>query len=730
MKSALCLLLLAFAPVPGAAADGFSLSGSVAVERIGAAEDSRDAAKLVEYRDLSDGIAGAFDLGGRGDRFYFDAFAENLGRDDMFLDLSGGVYGRMKFRLRADWLTHNFGFGPEGARTPYENPGTARLTLFSTAPAELLDSGVPPWSSFKFMTERRNLEGSVELNGRSPWYVLLGGRNVSQSGINKVDAAALGTSPGNGFVDLPYPVDYSTSSGSLEAGYQTRRGHVSASFLRSDFGNDNMLLDFQNPFFGFGIDTATFAPDNVYNRVSASGMLRKLPWNATLSGRVTYDRVTDRVPMLDEVLNTSGSPEYTATAPSSDAFRGKVENATAQASYRFAPGGRLDVRAYYNYYRRLNGSTHVAFLVPLETRGLVCSEEGTESAESVAVHCSGTRYSYTKQNPGLEAEYRFNRDNRVSAGFDWLDTNRNRFDAEETGEKKLFVQWSNTSLDSASARVKYQYLRRRSRFLIENAGFDAGSVYYLERFNRSFDVANLDQHLLEADADWSPLPLLDFGFEAYYKRNDYGDLVLGRLADSRREFYGSISYGDPEKYRLTLFGDVEFIRYDSYHRTINAGACPATSPDCFDPRAEPTATAFNWSGRLKDTNWAVELAADWPLSPRLAFKLSAIVQESSGNVDFQAQTLEDGTPAAPLFPIGAYDDIKRRSIHPRAVYAFAPEAELTLGYAFEKFDYDDTQFDGYSYTIGSGTTASYLSGIYAFPGYRAHVAFATMRVRF
>jgi hypothetical protein len=330
----------------------------------------------------------------------------------------------------------------------------------------------------------------------------------------------------------------------------------------------------------------------------------------------------------------------------------------------------------------------------------------------------------------LEAGYRLTPGNRLSAGYDYLDINRDRFDSEKTRENRVFVQWSNTSFASLTARLKYQFLHRRSDFLTDNAGFDANSPFYLERFNRSFDVANLNQHIVKAYFDWTPVKLLDFGFELYYKKNEYQDLTLGRLNDRRKEFYGSISYGDPEKFRVTLFGDVEFINFDSYHRTINGGTCPSNSPNCFDPNTPPTPAAFNWGGKLKDKNWTVEFGADWPVMEQLVLKGSAIVQQTRGRVDFEAQTLEDGTPATLLFPINSYDNIDRVSINPRAVYLIARKVELTLGYSYERYDYTDAQYEGFQYTIGSGTTTSYLSGVYVFPDYKAHIAYGTLRYRF
>lgn len=713
------------------AQDGtFKLSGSAAVGGIETSENADDPAKLYEYRDLYSGPLGSFELRGRSGSLYLDALGENLGRDGMYINLEGGVYGQFQFRAYGDWLKHIFGCGPYGARTPYEGPGDMDLQLFSTNPATLAGSDVPPWTSFDFHSARRNVGGSFEFSGGTPWYALVESNNVSQSGINKVDAAALGTSPGNGFVDLPYPISWSTNNVSVEGGYQKPRGHISGNAAYSSFDNAITRLNFQNPFFGFGDDTATFAPDNSYWRIGANGMLRQLFLNSTLSGHVTYEQGTDDVDMLTEVLNTSGSDVLTPTEPSSPIFHGKVENTTVQVSFASQPTRKLDTRVYYKYYKRNNSSTEIAFEVPLTTSGLVCFAEGTTSAANVNTVCVNDRYGYAKHNPGVEAGYRITRGNRLSAEFNYLHTNRNRFDAETTREEKIFVQWSNTSIDILTARFKYQYMQRRSDFLTDEAGFDANSPYYLERYNRSFDVANLNQHLVKANLDITPVEFLDFGFEAYYKRNNFQDFVLGRMNDRRKEFYGSISYGDPETFRVTLFGDIEFINYDSYHRTVNAGTCPVSSPNCFDPTVAPTTTAFNWGSKLKDKNWTVELGADWPLTEHFTLKGSAIVQESQGNVDFQSQTLADGTPAALLFPIGAYDNIKRRSVNPRAVYNFSNMAEVTVGYTYEKYEFTDTQFEGYQYTIGSGTTTSYLSGIYAFPDYGAHIAYATLRYIF
>ena len=711
---------------------GLKITGSVGVSGIAISEDSRDASKLNEYGDLSPGGAGVFDIQGRGSRHFFDGFGENIGRDDMYLDFRGGAYGQFKYRLYSDWLRHNQGFGPDGGRTPYVNPGESQLRFFSPLPAARLNSNVPPWTAFDTRTFRKDTGGNVEFSGGSPWYVRFDANEVRQTGINN-DAAALGTSPGNGFIDLPNPVDYTTRNFIAEAGYQAPRGHLSVNYTYSRFQNENVLLSFQNGFFGNGFDTFTSAPDNDYMRIAASGALRQLPLSSTLSGRLAYSKVENSADMLGAVLNTAGSAALVATNPSTLNYDGKVENTTAQFGLSSLPMRNLDTRLYYNYYKRENDSTQVTFQTT--TAGLSCFAPGTTGPGNVNVFCTGERYGYTKHNPGFELGYRLNAENRLSGGYDYLSTDReDRPDVDKTRDNRFFIQWANTSFETVSTRLKYQYLNRSSDFLTDDAGFNANSPFYLERFNRAYDVADVDQHLIKAVVDWTPMPFLDFGLEAYFKKNDYKDLTLGRTKDERKEFYASVSYGDPSVFRVTLFGDIEFIEYDSYHRTVSTvagnGACTAAAPNCFDPNTAPTAQNFNWGSTLEDTNWMVGVGADWPLMPRLVLKAAAIYAKTDGSVDFSPQTLASGAPAANLPPINAYDNTRRTSLSLRAVWQADKNWELSGGYAYERYTYEDAQYENYQYTVGTGTSTSFLSGIYAFQDYKANILFGTVRYKF
>jgi hypothetical protein len=191
--------------------------------------------------------------------------------------------------------------------------------------------------------------------------------------------------------------------------------------------------------------------------------------------------------------------------------------------------------------------------------------------------------------------------------------------------------------------------------------------------------------------------------------------------------------GATAAFRVTLFGDIEFIEYDSYHRTVSTvaanGACTAAFPNCFDPNTAPNASNFNWGSTLDDTNWMIGVGADWPVMPRLIMRASAIIAKTDGSVDFQPQTLASGAPAANLPPINAYDNTRRTSLSLRAVWLADKNWELSGGYV-RRYKFDDAQFENYQYVVGTGTSTSYLSGMYAFQDYKANILFGTVRYKF
>ena len=677
-------------------ADVFRVFGVVGVGGIATDDNAADASKLNEYRDLSNGVLTLVDVKGRGTRHWFDLFGENLGRDDQYVNLRGGSYEAYKFRLYSDALKHNFLFN---GITPYNGAGTD--TQRTTFPR--LDTSA--WNPLDIGYKRRDDGVMFEWQKAAPWYARVEANQVTWSG-SKPGSASQGTSPGNGFVELSFPVEYKTRNAIVEAGYNTRAMRFDLSWTASKFDNDHDRLTWTNGYFGNGIDTTYLPADNRYQRLMGNAVFRDLPMSTTFAARFTKDELKSAFTVGTSVLDGTAG-QITSTLPNMSVFDGKVKNETFSASASSTPMKALDTKVYFNYRKRDDESSNIVFDAP-------------DTTERVP-------FSYRKNNYGFDAYYRFNRANRAGFGYDYLDTKREgRDDFDRTKDKRLFLEWKNTSLDELAARLKYTRLERDANFLHANDGITTSDPAYLNRFVTAFDLSNVNQDQWKLTLDYTPIERLDLGLEGISKVNRYKENTLGRLKEERQEVYLNASYSLHSGVRFTVFGDVEEIKYDSQHRIIGNNALGGA----FDPDSAANASNYNWSGNIKDRNWAAGIAFDWPAMAKLTLKASAIYYKTDGMVDLSLQQGVPSSVVAPA-PIPAWDDSKRTSITIKGVYTFSKTLSFTGGYAYEKYDYSDSQFNGYQNVVaGSSNQNSYLDGVYARPQYRANIVFGLVNYHF
>ena len=57
-----------------------------------------DTSKFKEYQDLSNGMLSNIGVTGRNSSSWVDAYGENFGRDDMYVNIRGGLYDVFKAR--------------------------------------------------------------------------------------------------------------------------------------------------------------------------------------------------------------------------------------------------------------------------------------------------------------------------------------------------------------------------------------------------------------------------------------------------------------------------------------------------------------------------------------------------------------------------------------------------------------------------------------------------------
>ncbi len=694
---------------------GCRLFGSIGTGIQGTNTNARDPSKFNEYRDMSNGLMPNFEFKGRCADNYMNAYGENLGRDDQYLDLNGGQYGVFKYRLYDNELRHRFGQG-NGAITPYSGAGSSNLTAPFTAAAGILNTNPLNWNTFDNSYKRQDIGGMFELSNNSPFYARLDGNQVKRNGI-KVLAGANGTSPGNGFMDLPSPVDYTDNNLAAEVGYTSKVAHVALNVSHNRFTNGNSLLSWTNGFFG-GTDTTVLAPESNLTKFALNGNYRQLPGSSIFAGRVTYSSTTNNVPVLGSILSNTGGLSGNAN-PAQSLFSGDVIHETASFSLTSQPIAKLDTKVYYNFNKKDNRSTQVTFnpaAAPAANANLQCPQpNGTNGP------CVTEVYNYKKNNFGLEGGYRFNADNKVVLGIDYVDADYERIDYIRAIERKYLIEWKNSSIATLDTRAKYQYLVRSSTFV------DTGNF---NTFQRRFDLASVSQNLAKVTFDFNPQPLLNTGLEVIYKKNDFKDDIqtLGRTQDERGELYLNVGYGDLNVWRVSLFADAEYVTYDSVHRVgaVPASGNPAAPPA---PAAPAVSTSYTYGNRVHDKSYMVGLSGDWVPKEKWKVNASAIWMKTQGTVDLTAQgNAVIGAPG--LVPVSNLDNTTTITLNMKGTYAYNRNIDLTAGYAYQHFSYSDVSLDNYKWVVPSGTSTAFASGLYAFPMYNANTVYGFVKYKF
>jgi len=113
---------------------------------------------------------------------------------------------------------------------------------------------------------------------------------------------------------------------------------------------------------------------------------------------------------------------------------------------------------------------------------------------------------------------------------------------------------------------------------------------------------------------------------------------------------------------------------------------------------------------------------------RLMVKASLLYYKTDGSADMTSQ----GNFGNPL-PINNYDTYKQTSFNLRADYRLNKNWGFSGGYTYQKYDWNDDQFDNYQYLAPPSplnTSTSYLNGVYAFQNYSANIFWVIGRYYF
>jgi hypothetical protein len=744
-----------FAATPAFAqtdADPFRVEGSATIGYLNNNSSAFDRASLDLYQDLSNGVLSNFGLRGRNSRSWFDGYGENFGRDDQFMYIRGGMYGVYKAGAYLNDIPHVFS---SNAYTPYSGVGGNTLTAsfpLSALPTAALPQAPGTWNQFVWGYDRRDVGGYVEWQRNSPWYFRADGNQVTFDGT-KVGSAANGTSPGNGFVDLAFPTQYTTNNWGVEAGYQSLKATFAVRWDYSKFENDNKTLQWTNPFFGGNqLDASYLPPDNEFNKFTISGNYRDLPWSSVISARYTWAKTTSDATLATTALNTGGV--FAPTLPQEEKFDGEHVNQSLALSWTARPWTNGETRVFY-YWTKLQNKSNVAEYGNAPTQplpsGLGCATApGLVPPATVPGNCDGERFDYEKSNVGIDAWWKFARGQRLGAGWDYTDMDQERIDYRDARTNRFWAEYKNTMLDTLSARLKYQYINRDSTSNFSTDGLTANDPAYLNAFTSAFDMQSSTTNQVKLYLDWTPIPTVGVSFEGNWSNMDYDQVTYGRTKVDRQGYFASVNWSATPSLRLNGFASWEEFKYPSNHRYIGtiaggptppSGFCTTANPNCFDPSAPPfqaspgsSTASYNWSSQTKDQTWMVGVGGDWQAMDALAFSASYLYIKNKGNGTFSVQ---DGIVLnnPPVLPIDNFDNSTQQYFNLKGNWKYNKNWSFTGGYSYMKYNHDDVATTCYPYTlpfpgVNTNTSLSYLNGYDAFTDGHSNLFYVLATYRF
>jgi MtrB/PioB family decaheme-associated outer membrane protein len=688
----------------------------------------RDAAKAQEYQDPSSGVIGVIDIRGGNRGYYLRGFGENFGRDDQYINVVGGGYGMFKAQVFSDRMPHNLSWN---ALTPLTSTGTA----LQLGPGGAYPPATNPgnWNYFDYGIQRNTIGGNLEVSAKSPWFVRADYNEVTTTGI-RPGSAQLGTGSGNGLIEFGVPTDFKTQNSVLEAGYAASTWNVKLAYLSSKFSSGIQTSQWSNFYMLNALDTTLIAPDNDLQKWSLSASVRALPLDSNLLVRVTQSKLTNSIDVAGGGLKPTGNQAppigvgTLVTTPSASTFDGEHTTTTATVALASTLMKGLETRIYYEYYDKANDSTQIDYAGGgLGSAANTCPGANNANRFCIAPLLAGELFSYTKNTIGLEANYRIDGRQKVLAGYNYLKVERTFEVAEESRDQRFWIEYRNSKIANLSGRLKYQFLNRDSD--INHSFTDSGTATpaQVQYYYSAYDVANFDQNMVKLTLDWNPLSLLTVGFGATWKQTDFKNLeYYGRTDDTSNLYDLTISYGDPDTFRITALGNWGEVKFNqAYHQ--------GTGPT---PGLPQTPTDFNWGTENTQSNWMVALMADWVASEKVKLTSSVSYQKTGGGVDFWSGNTA-GTGGFNGGPLVNYvtDNTKMFRFNLSGTYIVNSNWSVNAGYWYQKYDYSDDQMRGYQSYYGyyqnlGGTNNSWNSGAFANPSYTQNIFYLTAVYKF
>lgn len=705
-------------------------------------------AKFNEYRDITDGIYGSARLKYDGDVYFFNLKAVDIGYATQKYSIDGGMWGKFKYNIQYNEVPHNFTYG---ARTFYSGAGTGSLDFSGatapvpgtlTANTNYLDTAfvLSQFTNiFDYSTTRRQTSGGLRFDMMKPLYVDISLERELKQGTMPVSAAR-GSSPGQGNVELPSPLDYTTNTVKAEVGYSKNPVFASLSYSYTKFSNsiENLYFRFPNTSAQSNtlpMDVYTLPPDNQYHKLAFKGKV-KLPMNSALSVNAGYSSATTQVSLFDSyiyALTTASAVGQGAvgnvTGLTDTLFNGRVNTTNFSAVLTSNPASNIDGKMFFKYNKKENKSDEIS---------------GTASSNGLLY--TNHLFGYDKNAFGLEANLKLPARFTVKPYYNYAKVDRLRRDIPRTTDNIYGLEFKWKGIEFMTAKAVYERMNRGATWANPITEVvptpSTGTNYTADTaigYSIPFDGAPQNRDTYKIALDIYPDDNLNVGLGYKNKNSRYKDTTLGLLYEKSNVFSVSADYTIGKSALLSGYVDTETAKQSQ------SGSRSGTNTNTVAP-ATDNAYSEAWNVKQKDISFDYGLSADLYVIPNtlaLRAQYDDVRSDGSADLTYYTVTLPSGYNND-LVDIGNWGDYRKKALMLKATYSVSKNVSLSIGYAHENYKNTDTAANGYYYYFVTSTAtpttstgvpvnvngSSYLTGAYSKPSYTANVVFCAVTHKF
>ncbi|MBI1747322.1 MAG: MtrB/PioB family decaheme-associated outer membrane protein [Acidobacteria bacterium] len=711
----------------------------------------RESAKFEEYRTIPGGASSeVLELKYKfKDKYFLDLRSTGIALDDQNINLRTGLYGKFKFELIYDQLPHRFAYD---AKTLYSGIGTGSLFISSAIRSNLQDSTSPVdltnrianFFTSAFITDlelsrRKKVKFNFDAMAYDPFNLRVEFNRESRKGIRPF----FGSFGFGNTVELPEPIDYTTTEPKFIGEYTKGPMYLTASYYASIFHNNIDTLTWSNPYRVTDSTTPTaytttyaagssrglidLYPNNRYHNLMFSGSVKDIPLKSRLSVSSSWGWMRQNDALVPYTTNTAikpgaaNNPPFDASSLASlpeRSFDGRVNTALYNVLFTSRPVDIMHVKARYRYYEYDNQAKKVEF--PGYVRfDAVWEPEPNESLPT----------GYSKSTAGVDVGFDIAKPTTFTVGYTFDRTRRKNRENSKQDDHSLKFSLDTKAGSWLDLRASYERSKRDGRYDYR-VPHEGQTITPALPFLRKYDEADRNRDRLLFLATLNPVDPLTLSASFIFGKDNFKNSAFGLLADRHNVYSIDADYALAERFSLLAF----YTRDDFKNRQKGRQWSPGGIGDPY--LVEPRLESFsNWDTNNRDKVDTVGTGLTiGVIQKRLDFNTIYSLSKAAGHIDITSPLGTPATDANPFVPIGfpEVDNTRIHTVNTKLHYTLKKAYAITVGYMREKYDVRDFNNNGFA-LVPTLPTGAYNGALFMgtlWKNYGVNVAYARVTYNF